>query len=84
MNHACDLCNDEGISMHIDGKRKVARFCTCAIGRRRQLAYTAYQERVKATGRLRQGKRERTDRRMVKDYKSEAAGNGERWPGEEG
>lgn len=78
----CPLCEDEGISVQMNGKRNVARFCSCAIGRRRQREYSDYQERLKLEARSRQVKRERKLKRLQRDYKVEAAGD--RQPGEEG
>ena len=78
----CPLCEDEGMSVQVNGKHNVARFCSCAIGQRRKRLYEQYQERVKLEARAQQVKGERKFKRLVHDYKTKAAG--EREPGEEG
>lgn len=82
--YTCNLCEDEGITIRLDGTRRVAVFCSCAKGQRRQRLYDAHQAEIKAKA---QGREDRLVRKHTKtctpDYKAAAAGNGERWPGED-
>jgi len=78
----CPLCEDAGMSVQVNGKHNVARFCPCAIGQRRKRLYGQYQERVKLEAKSYQQRRERKFKRLVHDYKTKAAGELE--PGEEG
>ena len=80
----CDLCHGDGMIL----KDNTAVFCACADGQRRKRLWHEAGERVKLEVEKDRRRRARAYKDMPKaysaDYKADAAGNGERWPGEEG
>jgi len=82
MNHVCEICKGEGMVMAKDADRRfTAQFCSCAAGQKRKHNWIAYEDRVLKAARSRRAKPERGY--SASDYKGGAAGNGERWPGED-
>lgn len=73
----CDLC-DDGLIL----KDNTAVFCDCPRGRERKRNWESAGARVMAEAE--KDRRQRARKVERHDYKAEAAGNGERWPGEEG
>ena len=76
----CPLCEDKW--KYID-KNNDQIFCSCAIGKRCERLWIQGNERRELEAKSYQQRRERKFKRLVHDYKTKAAGNGERWPGED-
>jgi len=76
----CPTCEDKG--KYID-KNNDQIFCSCAIGKRCERLWIQGNERRELEAKSYQQRRARKFKRLVHDYKTKAAGNGERWPGED-
>ncbi len=73
----CDRCDDGRV---LNGRTNNFKFCDCPVGQRRREAWEHRNALVLAEAECR---RRRVEKK-IRDFKNEAAGNGERWPGEEG
>ena len=76
----CPTCEDKG--KYID-KNNDQIFCSCAIGKRCERLWIQGNKRRELEAKSYQQRRARKFKRLVHDYKTKAAGNGERWPGED-